>query len=149
MIFVTNLKEWYRLPTNKKEGIIFTTMMCFLMVLGMSAYNLWLHQDLHLSSLLILDVFIIGVLAKKIAFKLPVNPESKIQMILTISCLMVLGMVTCMSLFGVIMEQGIPDQLFSAYMNAWKMNVIAALPLQLIIVGPLSRSVLKAIQSNE
>ncbi|EMF0315268.1 DUF2798 domain-containing protein [Enterococcus faecium] len=146
--------------TNKKEGIIFTTMMCFLMVLGMSAYNLWLHQDLHLSSLLIglvpgfvvafiLDVFIIGVLAKKIAFKLPVNPESKIQMILTISCLMVLGMVTCMSLFGVIMEQGIPDQLFSAYMNAWKMNVIAALPLQLIIVGPLSRSVLKAIQSNE
>ncbi len=86
---------------------------------------------------------------EKIAFKLPVNPESKVQMILTISCLMVLGMVTCMSLFGVIMEQGIPDQLFSAYMNAWKMNVIAALPLQLIIVGPLSRSVLKAIQSNE
>ncbi|HAP8576335.1 TPA: DUF2798 domain-containing protein, partial [Enterococcus faecium] len=26
------------MPTNKKEGIIFTTMMCFLMVLGMSAY---------------------------------------------------------------------------------------------------------------
>ncbi|HAP6989956.1 TPA: DUF2798 domain-containing protein, partial [Enterococcus faecium] len=25
------------MPTNKKEGIIFTTMMCFLMVLGMSA----------------------------------------------------------------------------------------------------------------
>ncbi|HAP9992363.1 TPA: DUF2798 domain-containing protein, partial [Enterococcus faecium] len=24
------------MPTNKKEGIIFTTMMCFLMVLGMS-----------------------------------------------------------------------------------------------------------------
>ncbi|HAP8942100.1 TPA: DUF2798 domain-containing protein, partial [Enterococcus faecium] len=23
------------MPTNKKEGIIFTTMMCFLMVLGM------------------------------------------------------------------------------------------------------------------
>ncbi|EGP4744841.1 TPA: DUF2798 domain-containing protein, partial [Enterococcus faecium] len=22
------------MPTNKKEGIIFTTMMCFLMVLG-------------------------------------------------------------------------------------------------------------------
>lgn len=89
MIFVTNLKEWYRLPTNKKEGIIFTTMMCFLMVLGMSAYNLWLHQDLHLSSLLIglvpgfvvafiLDVFIIGVLAKNyLPLKLPVNPEKQ------------------------------------------------------------------------
>ncbi|MDT2836684.1 DUF2798 domain-containing protein [Enterococcus durans] len=146
------------MPTNKKEGIIFTTMMCFLMVLGMSVYNLWLHGDLQFSSLLIglvpgfvvafiLDVFIIGVIAKKIAFKLPVNPESKFQMIVTISCLMVLGMVTCMSLFGIILEQGIPDQLLSLYLNAWKMNVIAALPLQLLIVGPISRSVLSKIQN--
>lgn len=146
------------MPTNKKEGIIFTTMMCFLMVLGMSVYNLWLHGDLQFSSLLIglvpgfvvafiLDVFIIGVIAKKIAFKLPVNPESKFQMIVTISCLMVLGMVTCMSLFGIILEQGIPDQLLSLYLNDWKMNVIAALPLQLLIVGPISRSVLSKIQN--
>ncbi|MHD0404220.1 DUF2798 domain-containing protein [Enterococcus durans] len=146
------------MPTNKKEGIIFTTMMCFLMVLGMSVYNLWLHGDLQFSSLLIglvpgfvvafiLDVFIIGVIAKKIAFKLSVNPESKFQMIVTISCLMVLGMVTCMSLFGIILEQGIPDQLLSSYLNAWKMNVIAALPLQLLIVGPISRSVLSKIQN--
>lgn len=145
------------LPTNKKEGIIFTTMMCFLMVLGMSTYNLWLHQALNISTLLaglvpgfivafILDVFIVGVLAKKIAFKLPVNSQSKVQMILTISCLMVLGMVTCMSLFGVIMQQDLPDQLWLAYLNAWKMNVIAALPLQLLIVGPLSRYVLGMIQ---
>lgn len=28
MIFVTNLKEWYRLPTNKRRNN-FTTMMCF------------------------------------------------------------------------------------------------------------------------
>lgn len=119
------------------------------MVLGMSVYNLWLHGDLYFSNLLIglvpgfivafiLDVFIVGVIAKKIAFKLPVNSESKFQMIVTISCLMVLGMVTCMSLFGVVIEQGIPDQLFSAYLTAWKMNVIVALPLQLLIVGPIS-----------
>lgn len=68
-------------------------------------------------------------------------------MIVTISCLMVLGMVTCMSLFGIILEQGIPDQLLSSYLNAWKMNVIAALPLQLLIVGPISRSILSKIQN--
>lgn len=146
------------MPTNKKEGIIFTSLMCFLMVLGMSVYNLWLHGDLYFSSLLIglvpgfivafiLDVFIVGVIAKKIAFKLPVNSESKFQMIVTISCLMVLGMVTCMSLFGVVIEQGIPGQLFSAYLTAWKMNVIVALPLQLLIVGPISRLVLSTIQN--
>lgn len=60
---------------------------------------------------------------------------------------MVLGMVTCMSLFGIILEQGIPDQLLSSYLNAWKMNVIAALPLQLLIVGPISRSILSKIQN--
>lgn len=64
------------MPTNKKEGIIFTSLMCFLMVLGMSVYNLWLHGDLYFSNLLIglvpgfivafiLDVFIVGVIAKK------------------------------------------------------------------------------------
>ncbi|EOZ5809789.1 DUF2798 domain-containing protein [Enterococcus hirae] len=146
------------MPTNKKEGIIFTSLMCFLMVLGMSVYNLWLHGDLYFSNLLIglvpgfivafiLDVFIVGVIAKKIAFKLPVNSESKFQMIVTISCLMVLGMVTCMSLFGVVIEQGIPDHLLSAYLTAWKMNVIVALPLQLLIVGPISRLVLSTIQN--
>lgn len=145
------------MPTNKKEGIIFTTMMCFLMVLGMSIYNLWLHNALHLSNLFIglvpgfivafiLDVFIVGVIAKKIAFKLPVNKQSKMQMIFTISCLMVLGMVTGMSLFGIIFEQGIPEQFLSEYMTAWKMNLIMALPLQLLLVGPISRAVLSTIQ---
>jgi len=123
----------------------------------MSIYNLWLHNALHVSNLFvglisgfivafILDVFIIGVIAKKIAFKLPINKQNKMQMILTISCLMVLGMVTCMSLFGIVIEQGIPEQFLSAYLTAWKMNVIMALPLQLLFVGPVSRAVLATIQ---
>lgn len=152
-------KEWIYLPTNKKEGIIFTTLMCFLMVLGMSAYNLLIHQSFSVSALLIglvpgfvvafiLDVFVVGVYAKKLAFKLPINREKKWQAILAISSLMVLGMVTCMSLFGVIMEMGLTDQLFSNYLMAWKMNVIAALPLQLLFVGPFSRMVLQKIQAS-
>lgn len=147
------------MPTNKKEGIIFTTLMCFLMVLGMSAYNLLIHQSFSVSALLIglvpgfvvafiLDVFVVGVYAKKLAFKLPINREKKWQAILAISSLMVLGMVTCMSLFGVIMEMGLTDQLFSNYLTAWKMNVIAALPLQLLFVGPFSRMVLQKIQAS-
>lgn len=147
------------MPTNKKEGIIFTTLMCFLMVLGMSAYNLLIHQSFSVSALLIglvpgfvvafiLDVFVVGVYAKKLAFKLPINREKKWQAILAISSLMVLGMVTCMSLFGVIMEMGLTDQLFSNYLMAWKMNVIAALPLQLLFVGPFSRMVLQKIQAS-
>lgn len=147
------------MPTNKKEGIIFTTIMCSLMVLGMSLYNLLLHDNFALLPLLaglvpgfvvafVLDVFIVGVIAKKIAFRLPIKKENKVQLILTISSLMVLGMVTFMSLFGVLTEGGIPDNLWAAYSEAWRMNVIVALPLQLLVVGPVSRTILGKIQAN-
>lgn len=147
------------MPTNKKEGIIFTTLMCFLMVLGMSIYNLILHNSLAAVPLVtglipgfvvafILDVFVVGTVAKKIAFKLPLNKESKLQMILTISCLMILGMVTFMSLFGLLIEGGLPAHLWPAYAHTWKMNIIVALPYQLLIVGPISRLVLGKIQES-
>ena len=147
------------MPTNKKEGIIFTTIMCSMMVLGMSLYNLQLHDNLALMPLLaglvpgfvvafVLDVFIVGVIAKKIAFRLPIKKGNKLQLILTISSLMVLGMVTFMSLFGVLMEGGIPDNLWAAYSEAWRMNVIVALPLQLLVVGPVPRTILGKIQAN-
>lgn len=147
------------MPTNKKEGIFFTTIMCSMMVLGMSLYNLQIHDNLALIPLFtglvpgfvvafILDVFVVGVIAKKIAFRLPIKKENKLQLILTISSLMVLGMVTFMSLFGVLMEGGIPDNLWAAYSEAWRLNVIVALPLQLLIVGPMSRTILGKIQAN-
>ena len=130
-----------------------------MMVLGMSLYNLLLHNNLGFVPLaaglvpgfvvaFILDVFVVGVIAKKIAFRLPIKKENKLQLILTISSLMVLGMVTFMSLFGVLIEGGIPDKLWAAYSEAWKMNVIVALPLQLLVVGPISRTILGNIQAN-
>ncbi len=148
------------MPKNKKEGIIFTSLMCFLMVLGMSIYNLMLHNDFSLSNLLvglvpgfmvafILDVFVVGVFAKKIAFNLSFIDKTKpIQLILSISCLMIIGMVTFMSLFGLIVEGGLGGVSGLAYLYAWKMNILVALPYQLILVGPFSRFVLGKIQQN-
>ncbi|HEM3438349.1 DUF2798 domain-containing protein [Streptococcus suis] len=146
------------MPTNKKEGIIFTVIMCSLMVIGMSTYNLFLHGNLNLSELLIgfipgfivafiLDVFIVGVVAKKIAFKLPINQNSKIQLIIAISTLMVIGMVTFMSMFGLIMNGQMSSLTIATYLGAWGTNFIMALPLQLIIVGPFSRYILGLIQN--
>lgn len=146
------------MPTNKKEGIIFTVIMCSLMVIGMSTYNLFLHGNLNLSELLIgfipgfivafiLDVFIVGVVAKKIAFKLPINQNSIIQLIIAISTLMIIGMVTFMSMFGLIMNGQMSSLTIATYLGAWGTNFIMALPLQLIIVGPFSRYILGLIQN--
>lgn len=146
------------MPTNKKEGMLFTTLMCFLMVFGMSTYNLLLHEEFSLYALskgllpgfivaFILDVFIVGVLAKKIAFSLPFNKEKRLLLILTISSLMIIGMVTCMSLFGLLMEGQTLS--LSAYFQAWGLNFIVALPYQLLIIGPFSRMILTNYQQRQ
>ncbi|APT18171.1 hypothetical protein FC62_GL000710 [Amylolactobacillus amylotrophicus DSM 20534] len=147
------------MPTNKKEGLIFGSLMCFLMVLGMSIYNLVIHNSFSLVALatglvpgfvvaFILDNFVVGIVAKKIAFSLPINKESKLQLILTISTFMILGMVTFMSLFGMLMEGGIPADFLGTYLKTWGMNLIAAFLYQLLIVGPFSRLVLGWVQNN-
>lgn len=129
------------------------------MVIGMSIYNLWVHNSLDLMALAIgfipgfivafvLDVFIVSVVAKKLAFKLPINKASKCQLLLTISTLMVIGMVTFMSVFGLLMNDTISSITFLDYLHAWGTNIIMALPLQLIIVGPVSRQVLSMIQNQ-
>lgn len=146
------------MPRNKKEGMIFTVLMCGLMVLGMSLYNLAIHDALTASALFggfplgfivafILDVFVVGVVAKKIAFRLPVPKHKPIYMILTISSLMVLGMVSFMSAYGLIVEGQAGTLFSSAYFKAWLTNFVVALPYQLLIVGPFSRSILKKVQN--
>ena len=96
----------------------------------------------------IVDSFVVGVVAKKIAFKLPINKQSKLQLIVTISCLMIIGMVSFMSMFGILIEGGIPANLGATYLHTWGMNFIVALPYQLLIVGPISRFVLGGIQAS-
>ena len=134
------------MPRNKKEGIIFGVTMCFLMVCGMSAYNLALVGKLSFAKFAVglipgfivaffFDTVIVGPVAKKIAFKLPIDKNSKLQIILAISLLMV----TFMSVFGLLMRPELPENIVSAYFIGWGMNFIAALPLQLLIVGPISR----------
>ena len=138
------------MPRNKKEGIIFGVTMCFFMVCGMSAYNLALVGKLSYTKFAIglipgfivaffFDTVIVGPVAKKIAFKLPIDKNNKLQIILAISLLMVTGMVTFMSVFGLLMHPELPKNIVSAYFTAWGMNFIAALPLQLLLVGPISR----------
>ena len=138
------------MPVNKKEGIIFGVTMCFLMVCGMSAYNLALVGKLSYTKFAIglipgfivaffFDTVIVGPVAKKLAFKLPIDRNNKLQTILAISLLMITGMVTFMSVFSLLMRPELPENIIHAYFTAWGMNFIAALPLQLLLVGPISR----------
>ena len=140
---------------NKTEKFIFTLMMCACMVLGMTIYNMILVKGFTteiFSDLLyeywpgfivalILDIFIVGKIAKFFAGKLVKENDPMIKRILIISSFMVCGMVLCMSFYGAFINIGFSPLLPYAYINAiWK-NFIVALPLNLLIVSPLVRTV--------
>lgn len=145
------------MPKSRKESFIFTLCMCGMMVLGMSAYNLAIHGGLSFSALaggfpagfivaFILDVVVVGKVAKKAAFKLPITKERMWLLPIAISCCMVLGMVTFMSLFGLLMEAGLGNFGFQDYLRGWLTNFVMAIPLQLLVVRPISVKVLSSIQ---
>ena len=140
---------------TKLQKSIFTLMMCFGMVLGMTIYNMLLNEGFHNQFFnhllkdflpgfiiaLLLDVFIISKLAKPFALKLiKPTPETKpIKIILSISSCMVVGMVLCMSMYGAIIAVGFNTSALKLYPLCVIRNFIVALPLNLLIVSPLVR----------
>ena len=139
--------------SNKKEAFLFTFIMCALMVLGMSIYNLILLDGLtgtmvtHLLTgylpafiiALVLDLFVVGKIAKKVAHNMIKASDPMIKKILLISFFMVSGMVIFMSFYGAVSHVGWSNELPMAYLSSLGKNFICALPLQFLIVGPLTR----------
>lgn len=141
------------LPTTKKEEAIFGLMMCFGMVIFMMTYNLVRHDalgsmsgvELLLQFILcfvvayVLEAFVVGPVAKKVAFALPYNKSKKLYVIVSLACCMVIGMVTLMSLYGLLTNGKNGEPFYRAYFTLYFYNFIFALPLQLLIVGPSVR----------
>ncbi|WP_434753125.1 hypothetical protein [Paenibacillus amylolyticus] len=147
------------LPVSKKEQVMFGLMMCTGMVLVMMTLNLWhtgmLSQMSVMQMLLqfvicfalafLVESFIVGPVARKITFSIPFARVSKIKGVVTLSFLMVIGMVLVMSLYGIITAY-LAGQLdgvsvFNAYLHTIARNFSLALPYQLIVLGPLVRYV--------
>lgn len=140
---------------TKLQKFIFTLMMCFCMVLGMTIYNMILNEGFHSNLLnnllkefwlgfmvaLLLDIFIVGKLAKPIAFKIvkPNKETKQIKIILAISSCMVIGMVLFMSMFGAIIAAGFNIDALKLYPLCIVRNFVVALPLNLLIVSPIVR----------
>ncbi|MGB4657858.1 MAG: DUF2798 domain-containing protein [Mobilitalea sp.] len=152
------------MPQNKRESLIFSLMMCFFMVLWMSIYNVSLHLgELSLLGLkeawlgfpiaftvaLCCDLFFVSRFAKGFAFHYLIKPESSnTKKAIIISCCMVIPMVFIMSFYGAI-EVCIRSREWNRLALYWFMNLpknfIMALPLQLIIAGPMIRRSFRAL----
>lgn len=143
------------MPRNFKEALLFTTLMCSMMVLGMSMWNLFIVGQLSLHYLalayipgfvtaFLLDVIPVGAIVKSISFRILKDHHKRWQKIITISGGMAVLMVTFMSFYG-LFYNGIAITP-NTYLSAWLVNFIAALPLNFLIVGPIARFILSSFQ---
>jgi len=152
------------MPQNKRESLIYTVMMCFLMVFWMSMYNVTLHMGhfgldvikegwlgfpiAYLYAMLF-DWFVVSGLAKKFAFRFLVKPDSSVaKKTIAVSCCMVVPMVIVMSLYGGL-EACVKSGNWSALLIIWltniPKNIIMALPFQLLVAGPVVRKVFRTV----
>ncbi|SCY57628.1 hypothetical protein SAMN05720606_106160 [Paenibacillus polysaccharolyticus] len=147
------------LPVSKKQQVIFGLMMCTGMVVVMMTFNLWhtgMLSQMSVPQLLLqfvicfaiaflVESFIVGPIARKITFSFSFARSSKIKGVVTMSFLMVIGMVLLMSLYGIITaytaRQLEGDSVINAYLHTIVRNFGLALPYQLIVLGPLVRYV--------
>lgn len=156
------------MPTNKRESLLFTFIMCFCMVLWMSIYNValqhgaingeviaaaWLGFPPAYIFAMLCDWFVASPLAKGFAFKYLVTPgkSSPRAMTLAVSSCMVVPMVIIMSLYGSFeglahMEGGIVANLNMIpmmWLTTIPKNFIMALPWNLLVAGPVARFVFR------
>ena len=150
------------MPQNKRESLIYTVLMCFLMVRWMSFYNValqmgqvspaviregWLGFPVAYICGMLLDWFVVSKFAKAFAFRFLIKPESStLRKIISISCCMVVGMVFFMSLYGSLegcVHSGQWGLWFVHWMRNIPRNFIMALPFQLLVAGPVIRKVFR------
>lgn len=152
------------MPRNKRESLIFTVMMCFVMVFVMSVYNValhtgeismevvkkaWLGLPVAYIFAMCLDLFIVSKIAKGFAFRFLVKPGDKgFKIAICVSCCMVVPMVIIMSLYGAAeacVSMGNWRNIGLFWLSNIPTNFIVALPLQLLIAGPLVRKVFRSL----
>lgn len=146
------------MPKNKFQDVIFTIIMATIMVYGMVVYNVALNTGgvtgetfllaLHELPIMvpiafILEFFIVGKLARFLAFQV-MKPTDRPQFITyAISICICCIMCPLMSLVATILFKD--TKTFGTWVQTWGMNFPMALLYQMFYCGPFVRLIFRAI----
>ena len=145
---------------TKWESVFFTAVTAWLMVYGMTLYNLVLAMDRFTNSSFLLALkemwleyllialcayFISGPAAKKLAFRVVQPGDRPIAVILCIQVFTVVCQVALASILAVWHGNGFTVQFLPDYISAYCRNFLMALPLQLLAAGPIARGLFRAV----
>lgn len=149
------------MPKTKFQGFIFTLMTAILMAYLMIVYNIYLTSNnltnktflialkkypIELIIVFILAYLVASPLAKRKAFRV-VNPKSdnKMLVILTIQTFTVCIMVPLMSIYALFIQNLVNSNVIGNFLILLCQNFKMAYPLQILVVGPLVRSIFRFI----
>lgn len=150
------------MPKNKFQDVVFTIIMATIMVYGMVVYNVALNVGgvsnfvflaaLHELPIMvpiafILEFFIVGKLARMLAFSV-MKPTDRPQFITyAISICICCIMCPIMSLVATILFKDVKS--FGTWVQTWAMNFPMAILYQMFYCGPLVRFIFRHIFPNK
>ena len=158
--FVCKKERMVLMPKTKGESVFFTAVTAWLMVYGMTLYNLVLISGSFTNASFLLALremwleygiiflcayFISSPIAKKLAFRVVRPGDRPIAIILCIQVFTVVCQVALASILAVWHGNGFTVQFVPDYLSAYCRNFVMAMPLQLLLAGPIARGVFQAI----
>ena len=142
------------MPKNKFQDVVFTFLMASVMVYGMVVYNLTLNTGtvteavfvsafrelpVMIPAAFVLEFFIVGKIAKKLAFKV-MRPDDRPQFITyAVSICICCIMCPVMSLIATILFKQAGSEIISVWLQTTFMNFPVAFFWQLCYCGPFVR----------
>ncbi len=152
------------MPKTKAESVFFTAITAWMMVYGMTLYNIVLASGSFTNAtflyalqgmwvefviIFLLAYFVSGHLAKIFAFRVAQPTDRPIFIILMIQTFTVVWQVAFASILGVEHGYGITAQFLPNYITCYARNFLVALPLQIFFVGPLARLIFRSLFRRE
>lgn len=148
------------MPKTRFQSIIFTLVTAWMMVYAMTLYNIVLASGNFTNTTFLIALkgmwiefiiiflcayFISSRTSKYFAFRVVQPGDRPIVIIFFIQIFTVISQVALASILGTIKGYGLTTQFIPNYLITYCKNFIMALPLQLIIVGPLARWIFRSI----
>lgn len=148
------------MPKTKLESVFFTAVTAWIMVYIMTLYNIVLATGQFTNAtfmealggmwveyvlIFLCAFFLSSPMAKRLAFRVVQPGDRPIAIIMTIQVFTVVCQVALASVIGVVHAYGITEQLLPHYLMTYCRNFVMALPVQLLIAGPVARWLFRGI----
>ena len=145
-----------RMPKTTWESVVFTAITAWIMVYIMTLYNTALGMRSFTNQTFLITLksmwiefiyificafFISSKLAPKFAFKIVRPGDRQICIILMIQVFTVIFQVALASILGMYHGYGFTSQFIPNYLAIYCKNFVMALPVQLLIAGPIVRGI--------